>query len=156
MTKKERCIQFLLFCFWGVLTTLVNLAVYFFCRRMHISLTPATVIAWFFAVLFAFFTNKKYVFNSCTKKRDSLVECGKFYGARLFSGVLEVVFMLLFAKVLNIDSVMNSYIPLPFLSGLSFFNFTEFWSKFFTEIIVVFVNYILSILFVFRRKKNNE
>lgn len=131
----------MLFCFWGVLTTLVNLAVYFLCRKIRIPLTVSTVLAWFFAVLFAFITNRKYVFNSRARSREALLECAKFYGSRIFSGIMEVVFMLLFAKVLHADDFMNKYISITFLS--------EFWSKFFTEIIVSLLNYVLSIFFVF-------
>lgn|SRR5574344_1516579 len=136
MTKKERFIQFIKFCFWGVLTTLINLGVYALCRLVKIPVTVSTVIAWIVCVAFAFFTNKRYVFNSKDKTHKTIIkECLLFYSSRLFSGAMDVLFMFLTVNV---------------------FNLPELWCKIGDEIFVSVLNYLLSIIIVFRENKKNS
>lgn len=50
---------------FGVLTTLVNVIVYWTSARLlGLGVMPSTVIAWILAVLFAYITNRKWVFHS--------------------------------------------------------------------------------------------
>jgi len=135
VTKKERFIQFIKFCFWGVLTTLINLASYALSRFFHIPVTAATIIAWFFSVLFAFATNRKYVFDSKSRTwEDILKECALFYGSRVFSGVIDVLFMFLTVNILKLN---------------------EIYCKVADEFFVSILNYILSIIVVFNNKKKS-
>ena len=62
--------------FWGVVTTVVNLAVFqILSPGLHWNVEVATVIAWFASVLVAYFTNKVWVFGShYTTVSDFLVE----------------------------------------------------------------------------------
>ncbi|WP_175425253.1 GtrA family protein, partial [Paenibacillus nuruki] len=61
MNNKKEIISYLIF---GVLTTLINIAVYFLLANVvGMDFKVATSIAWLVSVLFAFFTNKKYVFT---------------------------------------------------------------------------------------------
>ena len=51
--------------FFGVLTTLVNYAVYLPCYNLfHLSASASNIVAWVFAVVFAYLTNKPFVFRS--------------------------------------------------------------------------------------------
>lgn len=51
--------------FWGVMTTLVNYVVFFVCLRLlNINYLISNVVSWVFAVMFAYITNKVFVFNS--------------------------------------------------------------------------------------------
>ena len=51
--------------FWGVMTTLVNYAAYFLLRSiLHVPLVPTNTAAWVVSVLFAYFVNKLFVFES--------------------------------------------------------------------------------------------
>ena len=68
----------------GGLTTVVSLAVYYGCvltvfdPKNPIQLQAANVISWIAAVTFAYYTNRKYVFES--KTENKLQEAAKFYG----------------------------------------------------------------------------
>lgn len=67
------------FTFWGILTTALNVGLYYGFRLLSTPVLLATVLAWFLCVLFAFITNKKYVFNSKTvTKKAILRECVLF------------------------------------------------------------------------------
>ena len=58
----------ILYIFFGGLTTLVNIATYSLCYYFyHIDNVPSNIIAWVLAVIFAFITNKIYVFESKSK-----------------------------------------------------------------------------------------
>jgi|SRR5574344_788593 putative flippase GtrA len=128
--------RFILFCFWGVVTTAVNVGIYYLCRLIKIPVTVSTIIAWILCVAVAFFTNKRYVFESETKTIKSILkECFLFYGSRLFSGAIDVLFMYLTVNV---------------------FHFNEIFSKIGDEIIVSALNYILSIIIVFRKKEDEK
>lgn len=52
----------IMYLFFGVCTTLVNIVVYYVCAHIvHTGTMPGTVIAWVVAVLFAYVTNRKWV-----------------------------------------------------------------------------------------------
>ena len=83
----------------GGATTVVNYIFYLPCYYLifspitsdELASTASNGIAWFFAVLFAFFVTKKFVFRSEEKERSRvLLELLSFYGTRVFSGVFEI------------------------------------------------------------------
>lgn len=70
----------------GVLTTAVNYAVYFGLLRFHVGFLTANSIAWVFAVIFAFYTNRKIVFRS---DGNVAAEMTSFFGLRLITLLME-------------------------------------------------------------------
>ena len=70
----ERYKDVLAYIFFGVCTTAVNLIVFFICARLiGFNTAWSTILAWFFAVLFAFITNKSLVFGSKSWERSLLL-----------------------------------------------------------------------------------
>lgn len=135
--KRNR--EVLLYLLFGGLTTGVNWVIYVVSVSvLHMPLTGANTVAWIGAVVFAFFTNKKWVFESRSFQGKTLLREGlSFLTARCFSGVLEIfVPGLLFH--LGWDS------PLFGIEGFS--------AKAAVSITVIILNYILSKLLVFRKK----
>lgn len=129
--KNKEIINYLIF---GVLTTVVSFVVYFiFAKVFKIDEVISNVISWFFSVLFAFITNKLYVFESKeTGKKTLLKEIISFYLARLFTGVVcDLGVFTLMVKTFKINDVL---------------------SKLVTQVIVIILNYVLSKLIVFRKK----
>ncbi|MBQ6219913.1 MAG: GtrA family protein [Methanosphaera sp.] len=113
---------------FGVLTTVVNVVVYvLFANYLGINYLVSNVIAWFLSVLFAYITNRKWVFES--KSSNIIKECGLFFGGRLFSGVVDTGLMYVFIDLLSIG---------------------DFISKIVIQIIVVILNYVISKLIVFK------
>ena len=130
--KNKEIINYLIF---GVLTTVVSFVVYFiFAKVFKIDEVISNVISWFFSVLFAFITNKLYVFESKeTGKKTLLKEIISFYLARLFTGVAcDLGVFALMVKTFKINDVL---------------------SKLVTQVIVIILNYVLSKLFVFKQNK---
>lgn len=126
---------------FGVLTTVVNYVVYWLCTLI---LTPdiflkdknylvSNVICWIAAVVFAYVTNKLFVFESRSWKLSVVGrEVVSFVGARLVSLAFDMGFMFVFVSLIGMN---------------------EFIAKLIVQIVVVILNYIFSKLFIFRKKK---
>lgn len=147
--KYKEIIMYLIF---GVATTLVNWVVTFICQKVFgldsagIQTTAANAIAWFCAVLFAFVTNRKYVFEGSGKLWFELL---KFYAARIFTGLFEIF---LPDALVALGNKSNA---LGFLSK-QFLSIQGGIAKLITCVIVIVLNYILSKLVVFRKQKINK
>lgn len=130
----EKYRELISYAFWGVMTTLVNYVVYFICTKaIGIDYLIANVIAWFVAVVFAFWVNKVYVFQSYQKDAKTMVrEFGTFVSARILSGVLETGMLALFVETMHFnDSVI----------------------KIIASVLVVIINYVLSKLIIFKKQE---
>lgn len=120
--------ELVLYVVFGVLTTIVNIVVYFlFARVLNVNYLFSNVLAWFFSVLFAYVTNRIWVFES--RNSNVLKECALFFGGRLFSGAVDTGLMYLFIDILTIGDVI---------------------SKIVIQVIVVVLNYVISKLVVFK------
>lgn len=133
---KEQ-INYLIF---GGLTTLVNLITKYILlftildAQNDIQLQIAVVISWITAVLFAYFTNRKYVFES--ENKNKFKEFVSFISARIFTLLLEMFIMWFFVTFLKLN--------------------TDIWVITFTliaQIVVIIMNYILSKLIIFKKRK---
>lgn len=119
----------------GLLTTLVSLIVYYLCVFTILNpvnpfeLQIANILSWFISVIFAYFTNRKYVFKS--KNNNITKEISKFFGARLITLFIDMFFMFI---------------------TVTMFKFNDKCMKIFSNIIVIILNYILSKMFVFIKK----
>ncbi len=139
--------ELILYVVFGGLTTVVNYVIYFTCTQgFSIGWSAATVISWIGAVLFAYFTNRKWVFES--KKQDTagvLYEFVKFVAARILSLGLEWLTLKLLLDGMHMDHFVWHDLP----AG-------EFLAKTIGQVIVVIANYIFSKWIVFRKKKETR
>ena len=120
--------ELVLYVVFGTFTFLVNIIVYFiFKYLLSVNYIISNILAWFFSVLFAYITNRIWVFES--KSPDILKEMSLFFGGRIFSGVVDTALMYLFIDVLTIGDTI---------------------SKIVVQVIVIILNYVLSKLIVFK------
>ena len=135
--KYKEVIMYLIF---GVATTLVNWIVYSLLMKTSvINMTISNAIAWFAAVVFAYITNKIFVFESKSwNPAEVWKEVVKFFGARIATGVIEI-----------------GGLPLLYYIGVkqSIFGVEGFLAKILVSVIVVILNYVFSKIFVFSTKK---
>lgn len=133
--KYKEIINYLIF---GVLATIVNLLVKYvllftiFSATNSIQLQCSIIISWIAAVLFAYFTNRKFVFESTNKNK--LKEFINFVIARLSTLFLEMIIMWFFVTLLKLNSDLHVII------------FTMV-----AQVVVIVGNYIFSKLFVFKK-----
>ncbi len=153
----------IMYIIFGVLTTLVNLIVYTIFDKIlsdggtaaeavasettfqgaidtFLSKGTAGIIAWVVAVAFAYVTNRQWVFTKRAHGAKNIaLECGKFVGARVATGVIEIlgtpalVVLGLTAKIFGVDV-----------------------AKLIVSVVIVVLNYVFSKLFVFNAGKNKD
>ena len=131
--KKIINTQTILYVIFGILTTIVNLiSYYFFSNIMSINYLISNMISWIISVLFAYITNKFYVFNSKDTSKDIIIkEFIKFVNCRLTSGIIEMILLFLLVDMLAVNDII---------------------SKLVIGVIVVILNFIFSKLFVFKKQ----
>ena len=118
-----------LYIIFGVLTTLVNISVYLFLTKIcGVNYLISNIIAWVLSVLFAYITNRRWVFES--ESHNILKEMSLFFSGRLFSGIVDTLLMFLFIDILFID---------------------DFISKIIIQVIVIVLNYLFSKMIVFKK-----
>lgn len=123
----------ILYGIFGVLTTLVNIAAYWLCARvLRLPLTPSTVIAWVLSVLFAYATNRTWVFASQAQGAVAVVkEMASFFASRLSTGLLDWLVMYICVRRMGMDDMIV---------------------KIASNVLVVVLNYILGKFVVFRKR----
>ena len=129
----EKYKELIAYVFWGAMTTAVNYCVYFLLTKLLlVNYLVSNVAAWVVAVVFAFVVNKLFVFDSKSwALKTVFAEGWKFLSARILSGALETGLLFLFVSVLKLPDG-----PV----------------KIAVSILVVILNYLISKLFIFRRK----
>lgn len=132
--KYKEIINYLIF---GALTTVVNIVTYaIFARLFHVDEVVSNIIAQIISILFAYVTNKIYVFESkSTKLKDILREMISFFGCRIFTAVLDTLLFSFMIKIL----FMNDLI-----------------AKCITQVVVIVLNYVFSKLIIFRKKDKKD
>lgn len=131
--QLERFKEIILYLIFGVLTTAVNIVVYFICSRfLHLEVLSSNIIAWLLSVLFAYITNRKFVFKSKAEEISTILkECINFFLGRLGTGILDTIIMFVSVDLLAFYDVVM---------------------KVLSNIIVIVLNYLISKLLVFRVK----
>lgn len=133
MRPEQKWKQLIYYLFFGVCTTLCNVIFYgIFTRVADWGILSATWGAWFLAVLFAFITNKKFVFESRSLYWKILGrEAAAFFCCRLLTGFLDAAVM---------------YVTVKFLG------WPDMYMKVISNGIVIVLNYVASRWIIFKNK----
>ena len=93
--------------FFGVCTTVSNVAAYWICAHaLSLPTMVSTVIAWITAVLFAYATNRTWVFRSEAHGIKAICkEMISFFGCRLATGIVDWLAMYVFVELLSVNDV---------------------------------------------------
>ena len=137
----EKYKHIIAYLFWGVVTTVINLAVFqVLSSGIHWNYQLANVIAWFVSVLVAYFTNKVWVFGShYTTVSDFLVEMLRFFFYRALTLVIDIVITFIGISVLGFKDPMGKFIV-----------------KVIDNVIVIIANYVFSKWLIFKDNKQIE
>lgn len=146
--KYREVIMYLVF---GVLTTVISVVLFALLSAMFKHLSPAlgygdaltiqnskiinmscVVFKNIIAILFAYVTNRKFVFESKVKGAvPILIEMANFFLARLSTMIFEVIFMIIMVNKFGFnDLIMNIIV----------------------QFVIVVLNYVLSKLWIFKKK----
>ena len=140
--------EFIMYIIMGVLTTLVNWISYWVFIRIIVTsnelfnMAASNVIAWVISVIFAYVTNKIWVFNSKSWKPSFVAgELTKFVGSRILTGCLE-------------------WFGLPFLVWLGLnqpvLGAKGGVAKIIISVLVVILNYVFSKLIIFTKTSKDN
>ena len=119
----------------GFLTTIVSILTYYICVRtflnpnIAIELQIANIISWIIAVSFAYITNRIFVFKS--KEKNMLKEATNFVGSRILTLLLDMLCMFIIVTLLGLYDLIGKIV---------------------SQVVVTIGNYIISKLFVFKKK----
>ena len=119
---------------FGVLTTIVNIVTYNLCYyKFTISNTVSNIIAWIFAVTFAYLTNKVWVFESKSWSWKNLKrEIMAFVSCRLTTGILDIIIMYACVDIMQWHAMVMKII---------------------SNVLVIILNYIFSKLVIFKKNE---
>ena len=128
----EKYKSIILYIFFGGCTTLINIIVYAVCSKaLLLETIPSTIIAWILSVVFAYVTNRRFVFDSkASQFLDIIKEMVSFLGCRILTGVLDIVLMYVFVDIIGVNDMLM---------------------KILSNIIVIVLNYVASKLFIFKQ-----
>ena len=143
--------EIILYLVFGGLTTVVNIAVYYAVSELMrvllrgtaisagaalgLEVNTANVAAFILSVLFAYITNRRYVFRSTTRGAAARREILSFFGARIATWGLDEINMNVFVTWLHMNGLLI---------------------KVLSNIVVILANYALSKLIIFRRREQAE
>ena len=129
--KYKDVIPYVIF---GVLTTIVNIATYWLAAHFFsVEIMISAIVAWFTAVLFAYVTNRKWVFHSeANSIKEIYREILLFFSCRLGTGIADWLCMFVFVKIIGFDDVII---------------------KSLANLLVIVLNYLASKFVIFKHKK---
>lgn len=133
LSLYEKFKEPILYIFFGGLTTLVNIGCYaLLADLLHIHYLASNAIALVISILFAYVTNRIWVFESKkTGFQAVLVEFGLFIGCRLISALMDMLLMYLFVGLARMDDML---------------------AKCIVQVAVIIANYVFSKIIIFRKK----
>lgn len=157
--------EIITYVFFGVLSTIVSWGSYIIFIKLFNSVDLATkdsrvfianCLSWLCAVIFAFVTNKLWVFESKSWKPDIfLKELASFFSSRIVTGIVEIIGVPVLSK-LGTDDVCFAILKRTPLKSVDFLFSDGFYSKILISVVVIILNYIFSKLFVFKKEDDKK
>ena len=143
LIKKLANKETVLYLIFGVLATVLNIVLfYLFINIWKMSTGLGNILDTIICILFQYFTNRIWVFESKNSGKEAIKEFIQFILARGLTAIIDQIFV-----VVGVDFFVAKYISYSqqgiFSVGI----------KILSNIIVIVLNYIFSKLFVFNRKE---
>ena len=129
LSDKEKMKHYFIYIVFGVLTTVVDFSTFYILDILFVNLDEniSNAVAIFVATVFAYFTNREYVFKS--QEKNKIKEFIKFFIGRMYSMVFNIIAFWILTTFTEINELIVK-------AGIS--------------VIVIILNYIISKLFVFK------
>lgn len=127
----------LMYILFGASTTAINVIIYWILAHpFNLDIMISTFMAWATAVLFAYVTNRKWVFHSeASTSVEIAKEVSSFYACRIVTGMIDWLCMFIAVDTLHFNDILV---------------------KIFANVLVVILNYIASKLIIFKQNKGNK
>jgi len=143
LIKKLANKETVLYLIFGVLATVLNIVLfYLFINIWKMSTGLGNILDTIICILFQYFTNRIWVFESKNNGKEAIKEFIQFILARGLTAIIDQIFV-----VVGVDFFVAKYVSYSqqgiFSVGI----------KVLSNIVVIVLNYIFSKLFVFNNKK---
>lgn len=143
LIKKLANKETVLYLIFGVLATVLNIVLfYLFINIWKMSTGLGNILDTIICILFQYFTNRIWVFESKNNGKEAIKEFIQFILARGLTAIIDQIFV-----VVGVDFFVAKYISYSqqgiFSVGI----------KVLSNIVVIVLNYIFSKLFVFNKKE---
>ena len=130
MINKHK--EFISYGFWGVITTLLHIVLFYILTKVGIKYYIANIITLITIKTIAYIVNKIFVFKTkCKNKKELFKEIIKYIFSRLFTMLLDYFGLILLVEVFNINELVGKIIVL---------------------IVVIIVNYLLCKKYVYKKE----
>ena len=130
-----------LYLFFGILATILNILLfYLFVNIWKLPTGIGNILDTVICILFQYFTNRIWVFESKNKGKEAIREFIQFIFARMVTAIIDQIFV-----VVGVDFFVAKYIS---HSQQGMFSIGI---KIISNIVVIVLNYIFSKLFVFKK-----
>lgn len=124
--------EVILYLFFGGVTFVISIASYIFLEKIGLPILIANLFSWILAVLFAYITNRIWVFdNSATGIGNICKECLLFFSGRVATLIIEELILYVGIALMGINSMLVKVVG---------------------QIIVIVSNYFISKILVFTNK----
>lgn len=136
---KEKIKELIRYGIVGVLTTLVSLITYYglvytiIDSKNPLMLQVANIISWIVSVIFAYITNRKFVFKS--ENTNKIKEASSFIFSRILTLILDMAIMFV---------------------GVSVLAYSDKFVKIFSQVVIIVLNYIIGKFLVFGKRKEKK
>lgn len=142
MIKKLANKETVLYLIFGVLATVLNIVLfYLFINIWKMSTGLGNILDTIICILFQYFTNRIWVFESKNNGKEAIKEFIQFILARSLTAIIDQIFV-----VVGVDFFVAKYVSYSqqgiFSVGI----------KILSNVVVIVLNYIFSKLFVFNKK----
>ncbi len=119
--KKYR--DFFVYMIYGAMATIINAGIYaLLFQVVQISNVSSTIIAWIITLIFAFFTNKFFVYRSDEKRIKFVIkEFYQFFLCRALSGIFDVLFMYITVDILSLHPILMKLIAALFVGLINYY-----------------------------------
>ena len=124
--------EFISYGFWGGITTLLHILLFWFLTKIGIKYYIANIITLIIIKALAYIVNKIFVFKTkCKNKKELLKEIIKYIFSRLFTMLIDYFGLILLVEVFNMNELLGKIIIL---------------------VLVVIINYFFCKLFVYKKE----
>jgi len=122
LIKKLFSREVILYGIFGILTTIINFVTFFILTHIGLEENLSNILAIITSVLFAYFSNRKLVFNSTAITfKENLKEFYKFMLGRAFTMIFEMVGFYILFNILGVQELISKLVLTVIVIILNFF-----------------------------------
>lgn len=147
--KHREAIDYL---FWGVLATALNILLLPLFMALGMSATLANLLDLCICILFAYATNRRFVFRSHTKGKDAMREFTSFLAGRAVTGVIDQIIIMVSVDHFGAAAAAGLAANVGLFDAAVWLGLWATGWKVVSNVIVVILNYVFSKLFIFKNK----